>query len=126
MRKIWLLCLASLACGGDDAPHLELDDRRFVLQSGREAVEGTTPTLLFDEGNVDYFGGCNASGGAFRVERGALVVDELAGDVAGCNEPRHQQDAFFGAFLLADPKISLEGATLTLTGSDATLVFVED
>lgn len=125
MRKIGLcLCLGLLACG-DDEPGIELDERRFTLQSGYQVVEGTTPRLTFDEGMVDYFGGCNGKGGAFAITGGKLVVKELTSDLIACQDALEAQDAFFASFLTSNPTFALDGTMLTLTGSAATLVFVE-
>ncbi|HEX5655684.1 MAG TPA: META domain-containing protein [Polyangiales bacterium] len=125
MRKTCLLCLALLACGDDESSGLELDERRFILQSGREAVAGTKPTLTFDEGELGYFGGCNAKGGPFSITGGKLLVKELTSDAAACEPAPSAQDEFFASFLISSPTFALDGATLTLTGGGATLVFVE-
>lgn len=124
MRKICLLCFALFACGDDEAS-FDLDERRFTLQSGYQVVAGTTPRLTFDEGQLGFFGGCNAQSGAFEIKDGKLVVGDWASDLIGCEAALAAQDTFFATFLTSRPAFALEGTTLTLTGSNATLVFVE-
>lgn len=125
MRK-WLLLALLLACGDDDAG-LDLDERRFTLQSGREPAPGTTPTLTFDEGQLDFYGGCNSASGSFSIAGGKLVTkDDFGITERGCPTPEQSsQDTFYHGFLSGRPAIALEGSTLTLTIAQVTLTFVE-
>jgi heat shock protein HslJ len=123
MRKSLLLLWALAACGDDDAG-LDLEERRFTLQSGREVVAGTTPTLTFDEGDLGFYAGCNSASGEYSIRGGKLVTQDLLATERGCATDLAAQDEFFFGFLRAAPSITLEGTQLTLTG-DVTLVFTE-
>ncbi len=125
MRNLLLCALLLGACGDDDGTTLDLDERRFSLQSGREVVAGTTPTLTFDEGQLTFYAGCNTSSGPYSVSAGKLTITDFASTNIGCDSERTAQDGFFTSFLAAKPAITLAGSTLTLTDSSATLVFSE-
>jgi heat shock protein HslJ len=140
---VWLLAgaLAFVSgCGGDEddddgaasparAPTAEaLAGTTFVSTEvdGDEFVEGTTLTLGFPEaGRITAEAGCNSYFGDFRVAAGALVVGQLGGTLIGCPAELQQQDEWVAAFLASEPKITLAGDTLTLTGADATITLVD-
>ena len=60
----------------------------------------------------------------FRVEDGVMKVDEIVRTDMGCEEALMTQDQWLADFVSASPSLLLDGDTLTLTGSDATLIFL--
>lgn len=117
--------------GGDDtsgAPTAEdLTGRSFESSevSGYELVDGTSIVLSFDDGNIAANAGCNGMSGGFSIEDGNLVTGELAQTMMACDQPLMDQDTWVAEFLAASPAVALDGETLTLTGSDATITLAE-
>ena len=137
---VWLFALALTVlsgCGGDDdddraagsAPTAAaLAGTTYVSTAvtGHELVEGTTLTLGFPEaGKLTAAAGCNSYFGDFDVTDGKLDVGQLGGTLIGCPPELQQQDEWMAAFLGSEPEIALDGDTLTLTGTDATIVFAD-
>jgi heat shock protein HslJ len=137
---VWLFALALTVlsgCGGDDdddraarsAPTAAaLAGTTFVSTAvtGHELVEGTTLTLGFPEmGKLTAAAGCNSYFGDFDVTDGKLDVGQLGGTLIGCPPELQQQDEWMAAFLGSEPEIALDGDTLTLTGTDTTIILVD-
>jgi heat shock protein HslJ len=118
-----------------DAPTLDaLAGRSFssvsVTEGGepRPLVPGTTVQLSFDTGSVQARAGCNLLSGAVTIEDGTLVTDgHLMATEMGCDAPRHAQDEWLGALLVARPALTLDGDGLVLRGGDpATVITLVD
>lgn len=120
---------------GGPAPTLDaLAGRSFssvsVTEGGepRPLVPGTTVQLSFDTGSVQARAGCNLLSGAVAIEDGELVTDgPLMTTEMGCDAPRHAQDEWLGALLVARPSLTLDGDGLVLRGGDpaAVITFVD-
>ena len=63
--------------------------------------------------------------GDYRLVDDELRVTALFSTEIGCDADRHAQDAFLVAALLASPRVSLEGDTLTLHGPSTTIELVD-
>lgn len=113
--------------GGDVPTAAELDNRAFESTSveGHELVDGTTISLLFEANLIAVRAGCNGMSGGFTFDEDALVVEQLAMTMMACDQPLMDQDAWVNEFLMGLPTVSLDGDTLTLTGTDATITFAE-
>jgi heat shock protein HslJ len=129
MRRAFAICVLTLCLvtGCSGAATRELEDRHFVLDSaqGFEPVPGTEVHLVFDGNQVSVSGGCNSQGGEFDVRAGRLVLGGLSSTLIGCAPALSQQDDWLASFLTSKPRLDLDGDELTLTGSDATLVFLD-
>jgi heat shock protein HslJ len=79
-------------------------------------VEGST--LELDDGQLGGHTGCNSFGGRYELDGDRLVVDELESTLIGCEGALRFQEAHLLGVLEADPTITLEGRTLTLTDDD--------
>jgi heat shock protein HslJ len=143
MRRlaIPLLLLALLtACGDDDADtvdagddggatgsevtYADLDGKTFVATSatGYEIVADTTISLSFADERISAAAGCNSQNAGVEVAEGQLrLTSPLASTMMGCEEPLMAQDQWVASFLEADPDITLDGATMTLTAGDESL-----
>jgi len=125
------LCLVVFAaCGRGAAPGGpgqgstgDLDGRTFlstgVTENGapRPLVAGTRISIRFEAARLNANAGCNHLGGRYRVESGALVVDDLATtDMACVPATRMDQDTWLAAVLTGRPTIDLNGDALTLAG----------
>jgi len=105
----------------------ELDKREFLLQSSRgfEPVAGQTHMLSFDGGKVQLLVSCNSFDGEFEVRDEKLVVSEASVTDAECEPEEHAHEGWLVSFMNASPRIQVDARTLTLTGDNATLVFVD-
>lgn len=106
----------------------ELNGGVYLLQSavGYSPVEGTTIRVHFNDGEFGFSAGCNGHGGRFSVDDGrTLTITELGSTAMGCDEARHGQDAWLADFFTTRPTLALDGAELTVSGDEATLVFLD-
>lgn len=99
-----------------------LADRTFlstaVTENGtpRPLVGGTRIRLMVQpDGTVSLNAGCNHLGGKASFDDGRLTVGEPATTDMGCDQPRHEQDNWLGAFLGAGPSWTLNGDVLKLS-----------
>jgi heat shock protein HslJ len=108
-----------------------LDGRQFlstsILQGGaqRPLVPGTRVRIQFVEGRISVSAGCNIIGGRYRIEDGRLVTDALAMTEMGCDQARHAQDDWLGAFIGSRPQLRLAGNDLTLESGDTVLTALD-
>ncbi len=130
LALVALSALALSACGSDgdsssgSAPTPDdLAGRAFESTdvTGYDLVEGTTITLGFEADTVGAQGGCNTQSGGYTITDGTLDVGVMASTMMACEEALMDQDKWLSEFLTGSPEISLDGDTLTLTGSDATI-----
>jgi heat shock protein HslJ len=131
LALVALSALAFAACGSDDdaasggsAPTPDdLAGKAFESTevTGYDLVEGTTITLGFEADTVGAQGGCNTQSGGYTITDGTLEVAVMASTMMACEEALMDQDTWLSEFLTSSPEIALEGGTLTLTGSDATI-----
>jgi len=115
------------ACDEEASLAAALNRRSFVLDvaQGFEPVGGTTVTLSFQDGELGFSAGCNGHGGPFRIRSRHLVVSELSSTLEGCNAELQAQDEWLTAFMTSKPSYDLDGDRLILTGTSATLVFLD-
>jgi heat shock protein HslJ len=125
-----LSALAFAACGSDEdsasgsAPTADdLAGQAFESTevTGYDLVEGSTIELGFEADTVGARAGCNTQSGGYTITDGTLEVSQMASTMMACDEALMDQDAWLAEFLTSSPEISLDGDTLTLTGSDATI-----
>ncbi len=124
----WMLVLAVAGCGvSSSGEGTSLDGRTFLLESaeGFTAVSGTVPRIRFESTELTISAGCNSQGGNYSVRGGRLVVRGLGSTEVGCDLALHSQDQWLADFITSSPRVMLDGDRLTLTGDDATLVFLD-
>jgi heat shock protein HslJ len=118
-----VLALLIIGCSTAAADPLTLNGRQFlsvdVTVNGvqRLLVAGTRIQLSFTDGNIGATAGCNHIGGAYRVDGGRLIVDQMGMTEMGCDPARHDQDSWLSAFLGAQPQVRLAGPDLVLESS---------
>jgi heat shock protein HslJ len=119
------------AADGSDAaePFLALD---FILESseGFAPVEGSTIRLSFREGDTSELGfalhgGCNSLLGDFTLADGVMSVSQLMMTEMACGGGLMEQDNWLVGFMTASPSYVYSDSRLTLTGTEATLVFLD-
>lgn len=118
------------ACGDDGSttgsePGLieQLRGRTFLSRevTGRDLVAGTELRLTFrDDDTLGASAGCNQLSGLVAVDADRLVVTELGTTEMGCDEARHDQDAWFAGLLGSRPTVVVaDDASMTLRGGGA-------
>lgn len=133
-----LLMLFLAACGEPATPGAPPPDtdpltgRTFlsteVTVDGRpyELVPGTEISVRFHEdGRITANAGCNHIGGRFAVGDGTLRVSDLGSTGMGCDEPRHEQDAWLATFLKSGPTWSVDHHRLVLSTRDTEVVLLD-
>ncbi len=118
------------ADGSDAAePFLSME---FLLESseGFAPVEGSTIRLSFGEGDRSELGfalhgGCNSLLGDFTLADGVMSVSQLMMTEMACGGGLMEQDNWLVGFMTASPSYVYSDSRLTLTGPDATLVFLD-
>lgn len=123
----------SVASGNEPGPAADvpaaadLDNRSFLSSevTGHELVDGTQIQLAFEANAVAANAGCNGLSGGFSIDEDAFTAGPFAMTQMACDQALMDQDMWLGEFLSGLPRISLVGTTLTLQGTDATVVFEE-
>jgi heat shock protein HslJ len=132
------------ACGSEDAadpaspntgPDNASDESVISLLAGRTflssgvdghtLVDGTQIRLSFESESISASAGCNQLGGTVSVDGDILVVGAMMQTEMGCEQALMEQDTWLGSLLQSRPTLSLEGATLSVTSADATVVLVD-
>ena len=130
------LLLAPLGCGsetpdtGGTSAHItraELDGRAFLLtqSEGFTPRAGTTVRLSFRASEVSFSAGCNGHFGSYQLREEILSVSPLGSTTRGCGREAQAQDEWLATFLSSSPRITRSGDGFTLSGSNATLTFLD-
>jgi heat shock protein HslJ len=102
-------------------------DRDFLLASsdGYTPAPGTTISVRFSDEGFGFSAGCNGHFGQYTLCDGKLCIQGLGSTDIGCDPALAAQDGWLASFFTSEPQIDLVGDTLTFTGSEATLVFLD-
>jgi heat shock protein HslJ len=73
--------------------------------------------VSFDDGPISVSGGCNGMGGDVTFAGAAMTVGPMISTMMACEQPLMDQDSAVQAFLTAGTTVSVDGDTLTLTGT---------
>lgn len=125
-----------LACGdksddtsADSGDGCMFEDRDLVFQSaeGFELVgDGLSIDFTQNACQMNFNAGCNTLGGEYEVVNGVFEMSETYSTYMDCETPLMDQDAWLAEFFTSGPDVVHDGDTMTFTGADATLVFVEE
>jgi heat shock protein HslJ len=136
------LGLLVAACGDDDedtTPATQPASESLPSAGGAVDLEGTTwvdgtaegydlaaPLIMtFEAGNVGISGGCNTMSGAYALEGDTLTAGPFAMTQMACEQALMDQDTWVAGFMEAGATVAVDGSTLTLTGSDATITLTD-
>lgn len=125
---VLLLALPALAALSGCSSSLDVAGRTFIAQSatGHDLVAGSRVVLAFTENDVGAQPGCNSMSAPATWDDGVLRLGaDLTSTRMACTDELMAQDDWFAALLTAEPTLTLDEDTLTLTGPDATVVLVE-
>lgn len=141
-----LVALAVAGCGSDDdagapvtdpspptqppaAEPLDLDGREFLSTSveGHQLVDDTVIRLSFADGALSANAGCNTLFGGYTLTgEGVLQVPAMATTEMACEMDLMAQDRWLTDVLSLEPRLTLDGDTLTVDGvGGATIVFTD-
>lgn len=81
-------------------------------------------SLHFEQDRLSGFTGCNRAMGGFSVDKGVLVVSQLAGTMMACSEQAMAREQAFMQFLQSKPALSMEDKVLVLRKDDTEYRFV--
>lgn len=81
-------------------------------------------SLQFEQDRLSGFTGCNRAMGGFSVDKGELVVSQLAGTMMACSEQAMAREQAFMQFLQNKPALSIEDKVLVLRKDDTEYRFV--
>lgn len=130
LAVLTLSALVLAACGSDSdsgsgsAPNADdLAGQSFTSASvtGYELVADSEIALTFTADSISAQAGCNTQNGGYAITDGALEIGAMVSTMMACEDALMAQDTWLSEFLTSGPKIALEGESLTLTGSDATI-----
>jgi heat shock protein HslJ len=101
-----------------------LDGQSFVSTEveGYTLVPDSTITISFQDGSVSVNAGCNTMFGGYTVTGDVLSTPTMAMTQMACDPALMEQDTWISALMSSDPTFTLDGDTLTITGSDAQVV----
>jgi heat shock protein HslJ len=105
------------APGGDLAELL--DGKAYLSQSttGITLADGAVLRISFDDGRISVSGGCNGMGGDVTFEGDTMTVGPMMSTQMACDQPLMDQDSAVQAFLTAGTTVSVDGDTITITGT---------
>jgi heat shock protein HslJ/chitodextrinase len=88
-------------------------------------IPGTTISLVFGNGSLSGFAGCNSYNGTYRVpgKSNNVKVDPITSTGALCSEEIMNQESNYLAALQSASNFAINGNSLTLTTSSGTLTF---
>jgi heat shock protein HslJ len=91
MVAILVLAIASSSDGELDGSSWMLEEL-VVDDEAVPVVEGTAPSIAFDDGTVEGDGGCNNFFGRYETDADTLSIGELGSTMRFCEEPAGVSD----------------------------------
>jgi heat shock protein HslJ len=130
------LAVVATACSSDDGADAtssstdptELTGRTFVsTEVTGTPIPGDGPLVVeFPEANtIAATAGCNRAVGAVDLSDGVVHADNLASTMMACAPPKDGADAWLSALFAGNPRWTVDGDVLTMTG-DAVTVSLTD
>jgi heat shock protein HslJ len=120
-----VLSLTLAACGIlQRDPDLQGTAWNLIEINGQPILEGTTPTLFFNDEGVGGNGSCNSFGGDYTQENGQLTIEQIFSTLMYCDDVMDQEFAYFTALQEA-AEFQIRNNNLQILNADGqvTLVF---
>ena len=99
-----------------------LDGTSWELYAYRKSrpIEGSTLTIIFEDGQIHGSSGCNSYGGSYRVDGDKLAVSEIFAALMACPEPEGlmEQETTFLQFLGNAQRFEMADGRLQIFLSD--------
>lgn len=126
---ITILAILLSACAGNSpASERHLDKTSWVLTTYNDSrpIEGTRPTIQFEDGQVSGNAGCNHYGGSYQIEGDVISFDALFSTEMACMDPdgvMAQERTYLELLRSAQRFELVDGALTIFGGSQQTLTF---
>ena len=125
---VYIIVMLLSACGGggSDQPNLEGVTWELTAINGNPPIEGTQPTLQFENGQASGNASCNSFGGEYEVEGDKIGFEALFMTEMFCMEPEGvmDQESAYLEMLGSAVTFELGGGVLTIvTGPGESLTF---
>lgn len=117
------------ACAGSspaDTPDLEETTWVLTAHNDNRPVEGTQPTIQFEDGQVSGNASCNHYGGSYRIKGNAISFSNLFNTEMACMDPEGvmEQERSYLELLGAAQRFELVDGVLTIfAGPAGTMTF---
>jgi heat shock protein HslJ len=125
--SVYIIVMLLSACGAaSEQPNLEGVTWELTAINGNPPIEGTQPTLQFENGQVSGNASCNSFGGEYQIEGDKIGFGALYNTEMFCMEPdgAMDQETTYLAMLGNAATFELGGGVLTIvTGQGESLTF---
>lgn len=107
---------------------LDLAGREFLVTGvdGYDVVDGTTIRVTFEADTLSINAGCNTIFGDYEIAGDRLIGGEFATTEMGCEPDLMAQDRWITDIMSLEPRLELDGDTLTITGVAGTVLTLLD
>lgn len=103
------LCLLTILSGCQNMTAPQGDFKQLNADANLKPL-----TLRLDAGKLSAYTGCNNAMGSYSVDKGELVVSQLASTMKACMPAAMERERSFSQFLQSRPALTMDGNTLTL------------
>ncbi|WP_028476732.1 META domain-containing protein [Nocardia sp. CNY236] len=118
-------CSADTPDSGADEPNPMGRTFVSVEVDGTPIPGGGPMTIGFTDDRIVADAGCNTLNGAVDMGDHLVRVSGVSTTLMGCPTEREGADEWLNGLLSAEPRWQLDGATLTLHGTDRTVILVD-
>ena len=120
--------MMSACVGGSPASEPNLEDTTWLLMTYNDTrpIDGTQPTIQFEDGQVSGNAGCNSYGGSYQVKGDAISFEALFNTEMACMEPEglmDQEQAYLELLGTAQRFELVDGVLTIFAGPQQTLAF---
>lgn len=121
MAMIFALAACSPAA---EVPDLEGTSWILLEINGQPVIEGSDPTLIFNDDSIGGDGSCNVFGGEYEVENGSISFSNVFSTLMFCEDTSEQEAGYFTALEEA-ASYQVENGNLQILNADGqvTLTF---
>ena len=91
--------------------------------NGQPILEGSAPTLIFEDDQAGGSGSCNTFGGEYNAKNGKLSFGPIASTLMYCEDFMDQETAFLAALGEAEGYL-IKAGDLQILGPDGDLMLV--
>ncbi len=102
LKTLFILTLGLIftlaACSpAAEVPDLEGTSWLLLEINGQPVIEGSDPTLVFEDDSIGGDGSCNVFGGEYVAENGELSFSNIFSTLMFCEDTSDQEAAYLGA-----------------------------
>lgn len=125
---IYIIAILLSACGGSPVEEVSLEGTTWVLTAYNKnrPLEGSQPTIAFENGQASGNASCNSYGGGYEVQGNKIGFSALAMTEMFCMDPEGVMDQEMTYLEMLEKAVTFEinGDVLTIiAGPQQTLTF---